>query len=208
MKNEVFKNVTQTVEAFQADYQAKLQAAEDHLQQETKKKAEAEAKAAAAVAADDQATWKKADKDRTDAAAGIKYTQERLAMIQKQCDFPLADFGQLRDQIEAEQGRATLAFIEDIQKLYSSALALLEKLQAVHSEARAAAAKLYAAGGSEDEGYTRISENKQANWTYLVESGKIFNKKILDAIDNPDYNDAVHRAASYAAEAIRRTEGK
>lgn len=63
MKNEVFKNVTQTVEAFQADYQAKLQAAEDHLQQETKKKAEAEAKAAAAVAADDQATWKKADKD-------------------------------------------------------------------------------------------------------------------------------------------------
>ena len=92
--------------------------------------------------------------------------------------------------------------------LYSSALALLEKLQAVHSEARAAAAKLYAAGGSEDEGYTRISENKQANWTYLVESGKIFNKKILDAIDNPDYNDAVHRAASYAAEAIRRTEGK
>ena len=43
MKNEVFKNVTQTVEAFQADYQAKLQAAEDHLQQETKKKAEAEA---------------------------------------------------------------------------------------------------------------------------------------------------------------------
>ena len=197
MKNEVFKNVTQTVEAFQADYQAKLQAAEDHLQQETKKKAEAEAKAAAAVAADDQATWKKADKDRTDAAAGIKYAQERLAMIQKQCDFPLADFGQLRDQIEAEQGRATLAFIEDIQKLYSSA-----------SEARAAAAKLYAAGGSEDEGYTRISENKQANWTYLVESGKIFNKKILDAIDNPDYNDAVHRAASYAAEAIRRTEGK
>ena len=43
MKNEVFKNVTQTVEAFQADYQAKLQAAEDHLQQEAKKKAEAEA---------------------------------------------------------------------------------------------------------------------------------------------------------------------
>ena len=37
MKNEVFKNVTQTVEAFQADYQAKLQAAEDHLQQEAKK---------------------------------------------------------------------------------------------------------------------------------------------------------------------------
>ena len=96
MKNEVFKNVTQTVEVFQADYQAKLQAAEDHLQQETKKKAEAEAKAAAAVAADDRATWKKADKDRTDAAAGIKYAQERLAMIQKQCDFPLADFDRLR----------------------------------------------------------------------------------------------------------------
>lgn len=208
MKNEVFKNVTQIVEAFQADYQAKLQAAEDQLQQETKKKNEAEAKAAAAVAADDQTTWKKADKDRIDAAAGIKYAQERLAMIQKQRDFPLADFGQLRDQIEAEQGRATLAFIEDIQKLYSSALVLLDKLQTVHSEARAAAAKLYAAGGSEDEGYTRISENKQANWTYLVESGKIFNKKILDAIDNPDHNEAVHRAASYAAEAIRRTEGK
>ena len=204
MKNEVFKNATQIVEAFQADYQAKLQAAEDHLQQETKKKAEA--KAAAAVAADDQATWKKADKDRTDAAAGIKYAQERLAMIQKQCDFPLADFDRLRDQIEAEQGRATLAFIEDIQKLYSSALVLLDKLQAVHSEARAAAVKLYAAGGSEGEGYARISENKQANWTYLVESGNIFNKKLLDAFDNPDYNEAVHRAVSYAAEAIRRVE--
>ena len=208
MKNEVFKSVTETVEAFQKGYQEKLQAAQDQLQQEKTKLAQAEFRAAEAVAADDQATWKKADKDRIDATAGIKYAQERLAMIQKQCDFPLADFGQLRDQIEAEQGRATLAFIEDVQKLYSSALASLEKLQAVHSEARAAAAKLYAAGGSEDEGYARISENKQANWPYLVESGKIFNKKILDAIDNPDHNEAVHRAASYAAEAIRRTEGK
>lgn len=208
MKNEVFKSVTETVEAFQKGYQEKLQAAQDQLQQEKTKLAQAEFRAAEAVAADDQATWKKADKDRIDATAGIKYGQERLAMIQGAADLPLADFESLRDQIEAEQGRATLAFIEDIQKLYSSALALLEKLQAVHSEARAAAAKLYAAGGSEGEGYTRISENKQANWTYLVESGKIFNKKILDAIDNPDHNEAVHRAASYAAEAIRRTEGK
>ena len=57
MKNEVFKNVTQIVEAFQADYQAKLQAAEDQLQQETKKKDEAEAKAAAAVAVEDDEDW-------------------------------------------------------------------------------------------------------------------------------------------------------
>lgn len=206
MKNEVFKNVTRIVEAFQADYQAKLQAAEDHLQQETKKKAEAEAKAAAAVAADDQATWKKADKDRTDAAAGIKYAQERLAMIQKQCDFPLADFGYLRDQIEAEQGRATLAFIEEIQRLCTDAQAALEKLLAVHSEARAAATKLYAAGGDQSDGYSRIPESYQVNWVYLMESGKLFSTKILDAIERPDYNDAVHRAAHFAAEAIRRVE--
>lgn len=206
MKNEVFKKVTQTVEAFQADYQAKLQAAEDRLQQETSKKARAEAKAAGAVAVDDQATWKKADKDRVDAVAGIKYAQERLAMIQGQSDLPLADFDQLRDQIEAEQGRATLTFIKDIQELYISAHAALEKLLAVHSEARAAAVKLYAAGGDQSEGYSRIPENYQANWSYLVESGKIFNKKILDAIENPDYNEVVHRAASHAAEAIRRVE--
>jgi len=208
MKNEVFKSVTETVEAFQKSYQEKLQAAQDQLQQEKTKLAQAEFRAAEAVAADDQATWKKADKDRIDATAGIKYGQERLAMIQGAADLPLADFESLRDQIEAEQGRATLAFIKELQKLYTVAQEQLEKLLAVHSEARAAAAKLYAAGGSQDEGYGRIPENYQANWAYLTESGRIIEKSLLDAFDKPNFNDPVHRAVHYAIKAIQKVEGK
>lgn len=208
MKNEVFKSVTETVEAFQKGYHEKLQAAQDQLQQEKTKLAQAEFRAAEAVAADDQATWKKADKDRADATAGIKYGQERLAMIQGAADLPLADFESLRDQIEAEQGRATLAFIKELQKLYTVAQEQLEKLLAVHSEARAAAAKLYAAGGSQDEGYTRISESGLPNWTYLTESGRIIEKSLLDALDKPNFNDPVHRAAHRAIKAIQKVEGK
>ena len=102
MKNEVFKKAAEAVEAFQKDYQERLGTAEKQLEQLEAKQAQAAIKAEEAVAANDQAAWRKADKDRMDAAAGIKFTQERLAMIQRGEAYPLRDYDALLDQIDAE----------------------------------------------------------------------------------------------------------
>lgn len=210
MKNEVFKKAVETVEAFQKDYQERLSAAEIQLHQLEEKRDQAEAKATEAVAADDQAAWRKADKDRTDAAAGIKFTHERLAMIQSGAAYPLRDYERLLHLIEAEQGRATLAFIEKLQELFHEAQVAREKLNGIITEGQEALAAVYAAGGDKEDGY-RILQDYQPAWGYLLEKGRVFDGVLkIDTKTGAGLSggEPIHRAVMHSIEAVRRVEGK
>ena len=211
MKNEVFKKAAEAVEAFQKDYQERLGAAEKQLEQLEAKQAQAAIKAEEAVAANDQAAWRKADKDRMDAEAGIKFTQERLAMIQRGEAYPLRDYDALLDQIDVEQSRATLAFVRELQDLYQQTRAAYDRLQEVLGEGQEALGILYAAGEGTDAGYRRLAESR-ANWGYLLNTGELLKKGALDfdieTGEGLNFNNAVHRAVAAAKEAIQREEGK
>ena len=206
MKNEVFTKAAEAVEAFQKDYQERLEAAEKQLAQLEEKQAQAEARAEAAVAADDQTAWRKADKDRTDAASGIKFTQERLAMIRSGAAYPLRDYEDLLEKIEAEQGRATLAFVASIQNIYRKALQEYEKLEEVLKEGREALGILYAAGDGPDAGY-RVIEDYQPNWGYQLRHGTLFDG-LLEVETHSPNTDPIIRAMKRARAAIQKEEGK
>ncbi|MBQ9212136.1 MAG: hypothetical protein IJ153_10610 [Clostridia bacterium] len=211
MNNAVIKKAADTVEAFRKDYAERIAAAEKQMEQLEDKQAKAEAAAEKAAAANDQAAWRKADKERMEIASSIKFTLERLAMIQREEALPLRDYNTLRDQISAEQSRATLEFVEELQDLYRQAIAAYDKLRGVLDEGREALGLLYAAGGEKGDGYIPL-EGPRANWGFLMGNGEIFNKDLL-AFDiktgaglNP--NDPVHRAVMGAKEVLRRKEGK
>lgn len=163
MKNEVFTNVAQEAAAFREAYAKKAAAAEARLEQLQADKAKAKKAADAAVLADDQAAWVKADKAMTEATVGIKYTQERLAVIHAGAKLPLSDYIRLREQLQAEQGRIKLAFVEKVQQHGREIQEELRAMQAELAGSADAVSKLYAAAGSPDDGYRRIQDD-QPNW--------------------------------------------
>lgn len=211
MKNEVFQKAAEAVEAFKKDYRERYEAAERQLEVLENKQAQAAMKAEEAVAANDQAAWRKADKDRAEAAAGIKFNLERIAMIERGEAYPLKDYDALLAKIDAEQSRATLAFIREMQDLYRKARAAYEELQDVLDEGREVLGILYGAGEGPEAGYRTLG-GPRANWGFLLNDGSLFRKDLLEfdieTGEGLDFNDPVHRAVAAAKEAIRREEGK
>ena len=211
MKNEVFKKAAEAVEAFRKDYQDRYEAAERQTEVLENKQAQAAMKAEEAVEANDQAAWRKADKERMDAAAGIKFTLERLAMIERGEAYPLQDYDRLLDQIDAEQSRATLVFVRELQALYKQLLASYDRLQEVLEEGQETLRILYAAGEGRDAGYRTLAESR-ANWGYLLNNGELLKKGALDfdieTGEGLNFNNPVHRAVAAAKEAIQREEGR
>lgn len=211
MKNEVFKKAAEAVEAFRKDYQDRYEAAERQMEVLENKQAQAAMKAEEAVEANDQAAWRKADKERMDAAAGIKFTLERLAMIERGEAYPLQDYDRLLDQIDAEQSRATLVFVRELQALYKQLLASYDRLQEVLEEGQETLRILYAAGEGRDAGYRTLAESR-ANWGYLLNNGELLKKGALDfdieTGEGLNFNNPVHRAVAAAKEAIQREEGR
>ena len=211
MKNEVFKKAAEAVEAFRKDYQDRYEAAERQMEVLENKQAQAAMKAEEAVEANDQAAWRKADKERMDAAAGIKFTLERLAMIERGEAYPLQDYDRLLDQIDAEQSRATLVFVRELQALYKQLLASYDRLQEVLEEGQETLRILYAAGEGRDAGYRTLAESR-ANWGYLLNTGELLKKGALDfdieTGEGLNFNNPVHRAVAAAKEAIQREEGR
>lgn len=211
MKNEVFKKAAEAVEAFRKDYQDRYEAAERQMEVLENKQAQAAMKAEEAVEANDQAAWRKADKERMDAAAGIKFTLERLAMIERGEAYPLQDYDALLDQIDAEQSQAVLVFVRELQALYKQLLASYDRLQEVLEEGQETLRILYAAGEGPDAGYRTLSGSR-ANWGYLLNNGELLKKGKLDfdieTGEGLNFNDPVHRAVAAAKEAIQREEGR
>lgn len=205
MKNAVFNNVAQEASAFSEAYAKKAAAAEARLEQLQADKAKAEKAADAAVLADDQAAWVKADKAMTEATVGIKYTQERLAVIHAGAKLPLSDYIRLRDQLEAEQGRIKLAFVAKVQQHATEIQEALQTMQAELSGSAEAAGKLYAAAGSPDDGYRRLQDNQPIWSVYL---GNLDEFLALDLADKRTVKTGgpLGRMVYSALDAIERVE--
>lgn len=163
MKNAVFTNVSQEAVAFREAYEKKATAAEERLRQLEADKVKAEKAADAAVLADDQAAWVKADKAMAEATVGIKYTQERLAVIHAGAKLPLPDYIRLQDLLQAEQGRIKLAFVAKVQQHGREILEELKTMRAELAGSAEATGKLYAVAGSPDDGYRHLQDD-QPNW--------------------------------------------
>ena len=208
MNNEVFSKAQLEVQEFEKEYQAKLAEAEKQLQDLEEKKAQADLKAGEAVASNDQKTWRAADQQRMDAAAGIKFTNERIDVIKAGQVFPLAEYTRLLDHIEVEKGRALLAFVKSLQEAYKQCQAAYTTYSAIFAEGEKALAALYSAGGSEEDGYTRLTD-REPNWLFIMRRGDLLTDdllKINTESGEGDGGDPVARAVNAAVQAIRREE--
>lgn len=207
MKNTVFEDAIKGAREYKQDYQERVSAAKKQLQDYEDKRAAAAAQADEAVSAEDLTAWKLADKERTDAEAGIKFTGERLARIQEGANYPIGDYEAALQQIEAEIGRATLELTAALQELYKKSHAAYDQFKGIMDESRAALDTLYRSGGGKEEGY-RHAEDYQPNWLYLLNNGGVFTDKLL-RLDvktgtGLNSNDPIHRAVGKAHAAIRK----
>ena len=132
-------------------------------------------------------------------------------MIQRGEAYPLRDYDALLDQIDAEQSRAVLAFVQELQDLYQQTRAAYDRLQEALGEGREALGILYAAGEGREAGYRTLAESR-ANWGYLLNTGELLKKGALDfdieTGEGLNFNNPVHRAVAAAKEAIQREEGR
>lgn len=210
MKNETFKKAAEAVEAFRKDYRERVKAEEQQLSLQRERERDAEARAAEAIQDNDREAWKQADRDRADAAAEIRFCQERLAMIRTGEKYPIPEYEKLLEQIDVEQSRAVLEFVKELQEIYKSALASYGRLQDVMDEGQEALRILYAAGSGKENGYRQL-EGPRANFGYMVTNGGIFGKSLLsfDVKTGAGLNggEPLHRAIMAARAAIRRGGG-
>ena len=116
--NEVFKEVGQRINEFNADYNKRMDAERERLAKYEAVAPAAFAKADEAIKANDMKAWKAADKEKREAEEAIRFTKARIEALEKDNAISLDEYETLRLKLRCEYARLRMEFFKLLQNRF------------------------------------------------------------------------------------------